>query len=130
MPEIGRSYDIGTVARSQPGTMGDNSTAVSFSGKLKVAKLFRNYWKGLVIALVAVLGETVTDVLEPWPIKVIVDNILQAKKLPKLLDGMVFGLFGNDKLAILNFAVVSVAAIAVLSAVSSYVEKYTTTSVS
>ena len=117
------------VTRSQPETMKD-SRKLSFSGKLKAASLFRSHWKGLTIALVAVLGETLADVLEPWPIKVVVDNILQAKRLPKWLDGIVSGLFGHDKLAILTFAVAAVAAIAVLGAVSSYIEQYMTTDVS
>jgi subfamily B ATP-binding cassette protein MsbA len=83
----------------------------------------------LTIALLAVLGETLTDVLEPWPIKIVVDNLLESQKLPGWLSGIVSGLFGQDKLAILNFAVAAVAAIAVIGAVSSYVEKYLTTSV-
>src|SRR5579864_5098849 len=110
--------------------MDDNSRKRTFSRKLKIANLFRAHWKGLSIALIAVLGETITDVAEPWPIKVIVDNILQSKKLPHWLDGFVTGTFGHDKLAILNFAVAAVGAIAILGAGSSYVEKYMTTSVS
>src|SRR3984957_5071058 len=110
--------------------MGNKTSKRSFSGKLKIATLLRAHWKGLTIAVIAVLGETITDVAEPWPIKVIVDNILQAKKLPHWLDGFVTGTFGHDKLAILNFAVAAVAAIAILGAASSYVEKYVTTSVS
>src|ERR1700722_11880854 len=110
--------------------MGNKTSKRSFSGKLKIATLLRAHWKGLTIAVIAVLGETITDVAEPWPIKVIVDNILQAKKLPHWLDGFVTGTFGHDKLAILNFAVAAVAAIAILGAASSYVEKYMTTSVS
>jgi subfamily B ATP-binding cassette protein MsbA len=39
-------------------------------------------------------------------------------------------MFGQDKLAILHFAVAAVAVIAVLGAISSYMEKYLTTSVS
>jgi subfamily B ATP-binding cassette protein MsbA len=76
-----------------------------------------------------VLGETLTDVLEPWPIKIVVDNLLQSKSLPGWLSGIVLGLFGQDKLAILNFAVAAVAVIAVVGAVSSYAEKYLTMSV-
>ena len=76
------------------------------------------------------LAETFTDVIEPWPIKIVVDNLLQSKKLPVWLGGIVSGMFGQNKLAILNFAVASVAAIAVVGAVSSYVEGYMTTSVS
>jgi ATP-binding cassette, subfamily B, bacterial len=107
-----------------------NAKKPSFSRKLRVVNLLRAHWKGLAVALVAVIGETIADVAEPWPIKVIVDNILQAKKLPHWLDGFVTGTFGHDKLAILNFAVAAVAAIAILGAASSYVEKYMTTSVS
>ena len=100
------------------------------SQKLRIADLVRPHWKTLTIALLAVLGETLADILEPWPIKIVVDNLLQSKHLPGRLGGIVSGLFGNSKLAILNFAVAAVAAIAVVGAVSSYVEKYLTTSVS
>ncbi len=99
-------------------------------GKLSITGLIRPYWKALTLAFAGVLGETLSDVLEPWPIKVVVDNILQSKKLPGWLAGFVSGLFGQNKLAILNFAVAAVAGIAVVGAVSSYIEKYLTTSVS
>jgi ATP-binding cassette subfamily B protein len=92
--------------------------------------LLRPHWKALTLAFVAVLGETFSDVLEPWPIKIVIDNILQSKKLPDWLVGFVAHTFGHEKLPILNFAVVAVVAIAVVGATSSYVEKYLTTSVS
>src|SRR5579862_2766779 len=109
--------------------MSDNSTKLSLSKRLNVASLLRSHWKGLTIALVAVLGETLTDVLQPWPIKIIVDNILQNKKLPHWLGAIVAGYFGHNKFSILNFSVAAVAAIALLGAASSYIEKYMTTSV-
>ena len=102
----------------------------SQSAKLSVVRLTRPYWKQLALAFVAVLGETFSDVLEPWPIKIVIDNILQSKKLPGWLAGFVSGAFGQNKLAVLNFAVAAVAGIAVVGAISSYVEKYLTTSVS
>ena len=102
----------------------------SQSAKLSVVRLIRPYWKQLALAFVAVLGETFSDVLEPWPIKIVIDNILQSKKLPGWLAGFVSGAFGQNKLAVLNFAVATVAGIAVVGAISSYVEKYLTTSVS
>lgn len=80
--------------------------------------------------MVAVMGVIVTDIFEPWPIKIVVDNLLQSKKLPSWLGHFVSGMFGQDKLAILNFAVAAVAVIAVVGAISSYFEKYLTTSVS
>jgi ATP-binding cassette subfamily B protein len=110
--------------------MSDNPSKLSLSGKLKAATLLRSHWKGLTIALVAVLGETLADVLQPWPIKIIVDNILQARKLPKWLEPVVVGLFGHHKLAVLYFAVAAVAVIAVFDALSSYIDQYMTMSVS
>src|ERR1700686_5747021 len=100
------------------------------SRKLRISDLIRPHWKALTIALVAVLGETLATILDPWPIKIVVDNILQSKKLPGYLGGMVTGLFGQNKYAILNFAVAAVAIIAIVGAVSAYYEKYLTTSVS
>jgi hypothetical protein len=38
------------------------------SRRLRIIDLLRPHWKALTIALVAVLGETLTDILEPWPI--------------------------------------------------------------
>ena len=99
-------------------------------GTLRIIDLVRPHWKTLTIALVAVLGETLTDILEPWPIKIVVDNILQSKKLPPALGEIVTRLFGQNANAIVNFAVAAVAVIAIVGAVSSYVEKYLTTSVS
>jgi ATP-binding cassette subfamily B protein len=95
-----------------------------------IIDLVRPHWKALTMALVAVLGETVTDILDPWPIKIVVDNILQSKKLPAVLDGIVTGLFGQNAYAVVNFAVAAVAIIAIVGAVSAYFEKYLTTSVS
>ena len=93
-------------------------------------ELLRPRWPALSVALLAVLGETVTDVLDPWPIKIVIDNVIQTKKLPGWLESIVRSLFGQNKIAILDFAVVAVLAIAVVGAISSYVEKYLTTSIS
>ena len=98
--------------------------------QLRVAQLIRPYWKTLAIAGVAVIGETLTDVLEPWPVKVIVDSVLQSKPLKGWFGDAAFRVFGHDAFAVLNFAVAAVVLIAVLGAISSYVESYLTNSVS
>jgi ATP-binding cassette subfamily B protein len=125
--------EVRLCAKRMVEAMPENSTTPSspnFSGKLRIARLLHPHWKPLTIALLAVLGVTLTDVIEPWPIKIVVDNLLQSKKLPGWLGEFVSAIFGQDKLAILNFAVAAVAVIAVLGAISSYVERYMTTSVS
>src|SRR5579862_6484352 len=97
---------------------------------LRIIDLIRPHWLALTVALIAVLGETLTDILEPWPIKIVVDNILQKKALTGWLGETVTRLFGTNPYAIVNFAVAAVALIAVVGAVSSYFDKYLTTSVS
>ena len=99
------------------------------SNWLKIAELLRPHWKALSLALAAVLGETVTDLLEPFPLKIIVDQLVHSKPLPHWLTGIVSHTVGQNKFAVLNFAVLAVAVIAVVGAVSSYAEKYLTTSV-
>jgi len=83
----------------------------------------------LSLAFVAVIGESVTDLLEPWPLKVVFDNILGSKPLPNWLAVVVHSVAGRNKLATLSFVVVMVLAIATVGAISTYFEKYLTTSV-
>ena len=108
----------------------DKLLASKSSRKLRIIDIVRPHWKTLAFALVAVLGETLAGILEPWPIKVVVDNIKQSNKLPGQLAGIITGLFGDNHYAVLNFAVAAVAGIAIVGAISSYFEKYLTTSVS
>jgi len=95
----------------------------------RMLSLLRPHWKTLTLALLAVLGETAADLLEPWPLKIIVDNLLQSKALPQWLTVLIAHSAGSDKYAILNFAVGAVVVIAIFGALSSYTEKYLTTSV-
>ena len=83
----------------------------------------------LMIAFVAVLGEAGTDLLEPWPLKIVFDYVFGTKHMPAWLSGLLAATFGLDKVAILHFAVFAVIVIALLGALSAYGEKYLTTSV-
>jgi ATP-binding cassette subfamily B protein len=101
------------------------------SNRLRITEVLRPHWKALTIALAAVLGETLADISAPWPIKIVIDSLAKdSTNLPHWLAAFVTRLFGNNNLAILNFAVAAVALIAILDAVSSYFEKYMTTNVS
>jgi subfamily B ATP-binding cassette protein MsbA len=97
--------------------------------KTRIGYLLRPHSWALILAFVAVIGESVTDILEPWPLKVVFDNVLGSKRMPDWLATPVYAVAGRDKLSILAFAAVSVIAIAILGAISSYFEKYLTTSV-
>src|SRR5256885_8115242 len=90
-----------------PMSQGSSRPLLQLAGMPLVGHLVRLHWRPLVLALFAVVGETVADVLEPWPIKVVVDNILQGKKLPPSLQSVVAP-FGDNTIATLNFAIAAV----------------------
>src|SRR5436305_14324928 len=96
--------------------------------KIRITDLLYPHWGTLTLAFVAVMGESITDLLEPWPLKIVFDYVFGSKRMPDWLAGVV-GWIGVDKFSILDFAVLSVLAIAIVGAVSSYFEKYLTTSV-
>ena len=95
---------------------------------LTIAGLLRPHWKAMTMALVAVTGEATAALLEPWPLKIVLDYLLQSRPLPAWMAPVV-GWIGNGKLAVLNFAVVAVALIAIGGAVSSYLNTYLTSNV-
>jgi len=97
--------------------------------KLKLSHLLRPHRSMLVLAFIAVLGEAATDLLEPWPLKIVFDYVFGTKHLPAWMSGLIGGTFGLNKVAILHFAVLAVIVIAAAGALSSYAEKYLTTSV-
>ncbi len=97
--------------------------------KIRITHLLRPHWAALAGAFIAVIGETVTDLLEPWPLKIVFDYVLSSKHMPVWLGDTISALLGKDRLAILSFAAMAVLAIALVGALSSYTEKYLTTSV-
>lgn len=75
------------------------------------------------------IGESAANLLEPWPLKIVLDNVFHSKKASGWLEHLVHSVAGDDKLIILKFACFAVLGIAALDAVCSYAEKYLTTSV-
>jgi ATP-binding cassette, subfamily B, bacterial len=92
---------------------------------LSVSRLLRPYWKLTGVAFAAMLVQGAVEVLEPWPLKVIFDYVLGSKPLPAWLASWV----SSDRLAVLNAAALAVVAIAVVGAISTYIEKYLSTTV-
>ena len=82
----------------------------------------------MAAALAGVGGVAVSDLLEPWPLKIVLDYALQSRPMPGWLAGVVSRI-GGSTIAILNLAVAAVAAIAVAGALCSYLQSYLTTNV-
>jgi len=95
--------------------------------RLNMARLISPYWKLLAVAFAAMLAQGAADLLEPWPLKVIFDYVLGSKRVPPWLAERT--LDAGDRLAVLNLAALAVIAIAVVGAISSYTQKYLSTTV-
>jgi len=91
--------------------------------------LLRPHRGVLALAFLAVVGEAGTDLLEPWPLKIVFDYVFGTKHLPSWMTELLGPTLGLSKVGILHFAIVTVIVIAVAGAVSAYAEKYLTTSV-
>jgi len=107
-----------------------NESAGSRS-KFSITDLLKPHSTALVLGLVAAVGEGVANLLEPWPLKIVFDDVLKAHRpVHGWLNRWVTATAGEDPVAILKFAVAAVVLIALLDALCSYSEKYLTTSVS
>jgi ATP-binding cassette, subfamily B, bacterial len=94
---------------------------------LNLARLLRPYWRLLILAFIAMVAEGAMDLAEPWPLKVIFDYVLGSKRVPQWLARWIGD--GHDPLAVLNVAAVTVVVIAAIGALSSYTQKYLSTTV-
>src|SRR5215472_10829827 len=86
-----------------------------------IVDLIKPHAKSLIIGLIAVLGEGAANLLEPWPIKIVLDSVLRSKPVHGWLSRFIQATVGQDKIATLKFAAAAVIAIAVLDAVCSYI---------
>ena len=91
-------------------------------------RLLTPHTKALTLGLVAVLVEGLANLAEPWPLKIVLDNLLKSKSRHGWLDQMLLSAAGGDKYVVLTFAALAVLAIAAIGAVSAFAEKYITAS--
>lgn len=94
-----------------------------------VLQLLRPHHRLLWLGLLAIGGESIADLLEPWPLKIVLDNVITHKSSHGWLFAFIRRTAGTEPHQILLFACISVGLIALLDAVCTYSEKYITTSV-
>ncbi len=96
---------------------------------LRIGDLLKPHSRALTLAAIAAVGEGIANLLQPWPLKLVLDNVLKSQPVHGWLNQMVLSIAGADKLAILKFSCAAVLVIAALDAICSYAEKSLTTRV-
>ena len=95
-----------------------------------IRELIRPYRTKLLIILLAMLLETASSLASPWPLKVIIDNVVGNHKLPHRLDEIIRPMLEHgNKLHVAALAAMAFVVIALVGALASYIDNYYTESV-
>ena len=98
-------------------------------GSFNLTDVLRPHWKALAGGIVAAIGDGVVNLLEPWPLKIVIDDVLKPRPGQGWLNHLILSPVGADKLAILEVAAIAAIAIACVGALCSYAEKFLTTNI-
>jgi subfamily B ATP-binding cassette protein MsbA len=95
-----------------------------------IRELLRPYRGKLLIVLAAMLVETAMSLASPWPLKIIIDNVVGNHKLPHVLDEIVRPMLDKgNKLQVAGLAALAFVLLALIGALASYIDNYYTESV-
>lgn len=94
-----------------------------------VLELIRPYKKWLLVIFIAMLLETAMSLLGPWPLKIIIDNVVGHHPLPEWLKWIKDLPFETDKMAIAGAAAIGLVLIALIGGIAGYIDNYFTESV-
>ena len=90
------------------------------------ARLVRPYARWLAIVVVAMLLGAAMGLAAPWPLKIVLDSVFDARPMPRFFAWFAVG---GDRLSHLGVAVVATVVIALLQAASAYLTAYYTVSI-
>jgi ABC-type multidrug transport system fused ATPase/permease subunit len=82
-----------------------------------VLDLVKPYYKWLLIIFMAMLAETAMSLAAPWPLKVIIDNVISDHRLPQWMAGIRDLSIGEDKM---NLAALAAVAMIVFTALGGW----------
>src|SRR5580704_15787946 len=95
----------------------------------RLTPLLRPHFPALAGGILAVIGEGIANLLEPWPIKLVIDNVVRSRPAEGWVTRFIPVGAAADRLFILKAAAIGALLIACIGAICSYAEKYLTTSV-
>ena len=87
------------------------------------------YKKWLLFIFLAMVVETTMGLLTPWPLKIIIDNVIGHHKLPHLISWMDDIFSDENKYQFAAVAAISVVAMAAIGSLAQYLDNYFTESV-
>ena len=103
-----------------------SSSSVASQGGVRdrtLLLLLKPHVRSLAAGGMAVLLQGVANLAEPWPLKIVLDNVLKSKPSHGWLSDVLFSVAGADRYAILKFAAASVLVIAAIEAICDYWQK-------
>jgi len=78
------------------------------SKKVSIRELLKPHLGSLSLGLLGVIGEGVANLLEPWPLKLVLDDVLRGRESHAGVMRWIHEVVGTDKLAMLKFACAAV----------------------
>src|SRR6201989_3156934 len=95
-----------------------------------IRELILPYRRSLLVILLAMLVETAMSLAAPWPLKIIIDNVVGHHRLTPWLDHLLRPMLeGGQKMQVAALAALAAMVIAIIGAVASYIDNYYTESV-
>ncbi len=95
-----------------------------------IRELLRPYRGSLVMILVAMLLQSIMTLAAPWPLKIVIDNVVVGRKLDPWLAHLLHPLLvSSHRVHLAEAAALAVIVIAILNAAASYLANYFTESV-
>src|ERR1700749_2965796 len=95
-----------------------------------IRELLRPYHTTLVIMLGAMLLQSLMTLAAPWPLKIVIDNVVVGRKLTPWGAGLIKPvLVHGHRMHLAELAALAVIVIAILNAAGSYLTNYLTESV-
>lgn len=134
-PRLGANGEVSHATKSEtsPAERSNPSRPISAktSGKLSslILDLLRPYRTGLAIVLGSMLVQTLTSLAAPWPLKVILDNVVGNHHLPAWLEWIHRYPIAQSKSGLALLAASAVVLIALIGSIAGYVANYYTESV-
>src|SRR3984885_15332225 len=97
-----------------------------------IRELIRPYRGTLLVILLAMVFETLMSLAGPWPLKIILDNVIGSHHLPAWFNHFIVSLasgLGRGSMKIAAVAALSPIMIAVIGSLASFIDNYYTESV-